>query len=90
MVRLSSLLAIVLIGTSTINAHSDPHFEPKHNIWKGLGHEEVTSLLKWIHQPELGFNLTAYDDSGPWDNYVSVVELVLFDVSWTKTFPDKF
>ncbi|KAE8257918.1 hypothetical protein A4X13_0g2025 [Tilletia indica] len=67
-----------IFTTSPLTSPSTSHFAPtvrapKDNIWAPLSHEEATSVVEYLHRH---FNLTHAEDAGPWDNAVSVVDLV--------------
>ncbi|KAI5797340.1 copper amine oxidase [Peziza echinospora] len=50
---------------------------PKSNIWLGLSNEEAIGLLRFVHDPKTGLNLTAYDNATAWDNYITVTEAIM-------------
>ncbi|RPA84961.1 copper amine oxidase [Ascobolus immersus RN42] len=50
---------------------------PKENIFLDFSNDEIKELLKYIHDPAQGLNLTKYPDAGPWDNHVTVTEYIV-------------
>ncbi|OCF40116.1 hypothetical protein I317_06067 [Kwoniella heveanensis CBS 569] len=64
-------------STDSTNAWASPPSTEaaKTNIWKYLSNDEAAGVIGFLHdQAEL--NLTAVDDSGPWDNTIMVVDLL--------------
>lgn len=47
---------------------------PKYNLWNSLTADEIEGIIKWLYDETRGLNLTKYEDAGPWDNTIGVVE----------------
>lgn len=48
---------------------------PASNIWATLSNDEAASVIHWLHHHS-SLNLTSATMAGPWDNTISVVDLL--------------